>query len=108
MAARADLQDMPFPEAHLTKNLERTPLRPHFYAQAEELIALIALRTHMQKTRFHWEITEQTRPLTRPHYNNHLTRTQLKNLILICIYSGENKYLNPCRFRKFGHLQRNV
>ena len=23
-------------------------------------------------------------------------------------YSGENKYLNPCRFRKFGHLQRNV
>src|SRR4029434_8074242 len=24
------------------------------------------------------------------------------------IYSGENKYLNPCRFRKFGHLQRNV
>ena len=24
------------------------------------------------------------------------------------IYSGENKYLNPYRFRKFGHLQRNV
>src|SRR4029434_433624 len=24
------------------------------------------------------------------------------------LYSGENKYLNPCRFRKFGHLQRNV
>ena len=24
------------------------------------------------------------------------------------MYSGENKYLNPCRFRKFGHLQRNV
>ena len=23
-------------------------------------------------------------------------------------YSGENKYLNPCRFPKFGHLQRNV
>ena len=23
-------------------------------------------------------------------------------------YSGENKYLDPCRFRKFGHLQRNV
>ena len=26
----------------------------------------------------------------------------------VVIYSGENKYLNPCRFRKFGHLQRNV
>ena len=28
--------------------------------------------------------------------------------ICCVIYSGENKYLNPCRFRKFGHLQRNV
>src|SRR4029434_8346211 len=27
--------------------------------------------------------------------------------ICVCIYSGENKYLNPCRFRKFGQLQRN-
>ena len=27
---------------------------------------------------------------------------------IYCIYSGENKYLNPCRFRKFDHLQRNV
>ena len=24
------------------------------------------------------------------------------------IYSGENKYLNPCQFRKFAHLQRNA
>src|SRR4029434_5603610 len=23
------------------------------------------------------------------------------------MYSGVNKYLTPCRFRKFGHLQRN-
>ena len=39
--------------------------------------------------------------------------TNLLNLLLnyfdsYTIYSGENKYLNPCRFRKFGHLQRNV
>ena len=33
------------------------------------------------------------------------------NQVIYCkinIYSGENKYLNPCRFRKFDHLQRNV
>ena len=36
-----------------------------------------------------------------------LTSNNMK-LMLTGIYSGENKYLNPCRFRKFGHLQRNV
>ena len=32
----------------------------------------------------------------------------LLSLYRAYMYSGENKYLNPCRFRKFGHLQRNV
>ena len=31
-----------------------------------------------------------------------------KQCAVLAIYSGENKYLTPCRFRKFGHLQRNV
>ena len=38
-----------------------------------------------------------------------LDHTGSKTTITIkSYYSGENKYLNPCRFRKFGHLQRNV
>src|SRR4029434_7176729 len=33
---------------------------------------------------------------------------QVKRCLCFFIYSGENKYLNTCRFLKFGHLQRNV
>jgi len=33
----------------------------------------------MQKTRFHWKTTKQTRPLTRPDCNNHLTHTHAKD-----------------------------
>ena len=29
-------------------------------------------------------------------------------IMLYLMYSGENKYLTPCRFRKFAHLQRIV
>src|SRR4029434_8997012 len=34
------------------------------------------------------------------------THTHTHTHMHACIYSGENKYLIACRFRKFGHLQR--
>src|SRR4029434_7711387 len=46
-------------------------------------------------------------PLTHTHTHTHtciLTLTHRHTHVNIYIYSGENKYLNPCRFRKFPPL----
>ena len=44
------------------------------------------------------------------HSTSLLIRRPFLCLSHLCVvmYGGENKYLTPCRFRKFGHLQRNV
>jgi len=86
MAARADLQDMPFPEADLTIVCWFKQINLEHIATTSTLFRTISgtdfpdcAHTHIQKTRFHWETKKQTRPQIRLHYNNHLTRTQLKN-----------------------------
>ena len=91
------IQPHTYTNTHKQKNTHTQALSE----KAKDNISLLNVHVHP-----HTHTVFHTHSLTQTLIGEKFT--QVTSGLRCCIYSVENKYLNPCRFRKFGHLQRNV
>src|SRR4029434_4069421 len=97
-------------------NHARTNKHTHTHTHTHtELETFSHLRTTGHPSKQEASIYKHTSTHTHTHIKTNKHTHRCKHTFMytnlthtLYVYSGENKYLPPCRFRKFGHLQRNV